>query len=76
MYAHVESQMQRIKQLNEDVKSEITNLMLSSFHVADEEQRAGAFRSNIVSLYTNILAKRISEISEDEVRRAWSFGKR
>jgi hypothetical protein len=49
--------------------------MLSSMNVADEDQRAGAFRSNIVSLYTNVLAKRIPEIAEEEARRAWMYGK-
>ena len=59
----------------EDLTDEITSLMLSSMNVADEDQRAGAFRSNIVSLYTNVLAKRIPEIAEEEARRAWMYGK-
>ena len=73
--AQVDSQMSRIKSLNEDLTDEITSLMLSSMNVADEDQRAGAFRSNIVSLYTNVLAKRIPEIAEEEARRAWMYGK-
>jgi hypothetical protein len=73
--AQVESQMSRIKSLNHDLTEEITSLMLSSLNVADEDQRAGAFRSNIVSLYTNVLAKRIPEIAEEEARRAWVYGK-
>jgi hypothetical protein len=73
--AQVDSQMARIKSLNQDLTDEITSLMLSSMNVADEDQRAGAFRSNIVSLYTNVLAKRIPEIAEEEARRAWMYGK-
>jgi len=73
--AQVDSQMSRIKSINQDLTDEITSLMLSSMNVADEDQRAGAFRSNIVSLYTNVLAKRIPEIAEEEARRAWMYGK-
>ena len=73
--AQVDSQMGRIKSLNRDLTDEITTLMLSSLNIQDEEQRAGAFRSNIVSLYTNVLAKRLPEIAEEEARRAWVYGK-
>lgn len=73
--AQVESQMARIKSINQDLTDEITSLMLSSLNVADEDQRAGAFRSNIVSLYTNVLAKRIPEVASEEARRAWMYGK-
>ena len=73
--AQVESQMSRMKSLNQDLTNEITSLMLSSMNVSDEDQRAGAFRSNIVSLYTNVLAKRIPEMAEEEARRAWTYGK-
>jgi HK97 family phage portal protein len=73
--AQVDSQMLRIKSLNQDLTEEITSLMLSSLNVSDEDQRAGAFRSNIVSLYTNVLAKRLPEIASEESRRAWTYGK-
>lgn len=73
--AQVDSQMSRIKSLNNDLTAEITSLMLSSLNIADEDHRAGAFRSNIVSLYTNVLAKRLPEIAEEESRRAWVYGK-
>ena len=73
--AQVESQMARIKSMNQDLTEEITSLMLSSLNVSDEDQRAGAFRSNIVSLYTNVLAKRIPEVASEEARRAWTYGK-
>jgi hypothetical protein len=73
--AQVDSQMARIKSMNQDLTDEITSLMLSSLNVSDENQRAGTFRSNIVSLYTNVLAKRIPDIAEEEARRAWTYGK-
>jgi len=70
----VESQMERIKSINSEMTSEITNIMLASLSVIGEEQRVSTFRSNIVSLYTNLLGKRLPEIAEDETRRAWLFG--
>jgi HK97 family phage portal protein len=72
--AQVESQMERIKSINTEMSSEITNIMLASLSIQGEDQRASAFRSNIVSLYTNLFGKRLPELAEDETRRAWVFG--
>jgi hypothetical protein len=49
--------------------------MFTALNIAGEEQRASAFRELVVSHFTNMLAKTLVEISEDEARRAWKFGK-
>lgn len=72
--AQVDAHMGRIKSINVDMSSEITNIMLASLAIPGEENRAGVFRSNVVSLYTNLFGNRIAEIAEDETRRAWTFG--
>ena len=72
--AQIDSQMQRIKAINEENKHEILQMMLNSLGVAGEEERAAAFRQSVVGLYANIMAKQRFEIAEEEARRAWRFG--
>jgi hypothetical protein len=72
--AQVESQMQRIKELNQEAKSAINAIMFNSLSVVGEEGRSAAFRQAVVGYYANLLAKHRFEIAEDETRRAWRFG--
>lgn len=73
--AQVNSQMHRIKEINEETKSVLSQSMFTSLNVAGEEERLSAFRAAIVSHYTNLMAKRRFDVSEAEARRAWTFGK-
>jgi len=70
---HIDSQMLRIKQMNQEIREEISKIMFTSLNIVGEEERASAFRSSIVSMYTDILAKKRFETTTDEVRRSWSF---
>lgn len=72
----IDSQMTRIKQINQDIHDEISRIMFTSLNVVGEEERASTFRSSIVSMYTDILAKRKFETASDEARRAWNFANR
>jgi HK97 family phage portal protein len=69
----IDAQMLRIKQINQDIKEEISRIMFTSLNITGEEERASAFRSSIISMYTDILAKRKFETASDETRRAWKF---
>jgi HK97 family phage portal protein len=73
--AHINSQMARIKSLNVETRNLLHSSMFTALNIAGEEQRASAFRELVVSHFTNMLAKTLVEISEDEARRAWKFGK-
>lgn len=70
----IESQMNRIKQINKENSKTIYNTMIACLNIPGEEERAVEFRKALVSLYTNLMAKQVFEVSEDETRRAWSFG--
>ena len=72
--AQIESQMNRIKQINKENSKAIYNTMIACLNIPGEEERAVEFRKALVSLYTNLMAKQIFDVSEDETRRAWSFG--
>ena len=72
--AHLDAQMSRIKSVNEETSSEISNAIFATLSVRDPEERATALRSAIVTTFTNLLAKKRSQIAEDETRRAWSAG--
>ena len=70
----VESQMQRIKSITSENFEAMSNMMMNSFGVAGEEERASVFRSGVNSLYANLMAKKRLEIAHNESRRAWKFG--
>jgi HK97 family phage portal protein len=72
--AQIESQMNRIKQINKENSKAIYNTMIACLNIPGEEERAVEFRKALVSLYANLIAKQIFDVSEDETRRAWSFG--
>ena len=72
--AHVNSQMARIKSVNEETAQELSNAIFATLSVAGEEDKATILRKSIVTTFTNLLAKKKSQIAEDEARRAWSIG--
>lgn len=69
----VESHMTRVKSLNNDIFSEIHNLMIKSFDFSNDEERLRSFRQGIGEMYANLLAKDQFEIADAEARSAWVF---
>lgn len=72
--AHVNSQVERIKQINDDTFGELSAAMFTSLNAASEDDRNTLFRSSVVSIFTNLLGKKRPEIAESEARRAWNAG--
>ena len=72
--ASVDAQMNRIKSINEETAQEISNSIFTTLSVLGEEERATAFRSSLVTTFTNLLAKKRAQVAEDETRRAWMVG--
>lgn len=72
--AHVNSQIARIKSVNEETAQEINNAVYATLGVIGEEDKATTLRTALVGTFTNLLAKKKSQIAEDETRRAWSMG--
>jgi HK97 family phage portal protein len=74
IFVHLESQMERIKKINEETSSEIKQAVRDVVHIQNEDDRSTAFRAYTVSAFTNLLAKKRFEIAEAETVRAWRFG--
>lgn len=72
--AHINSQMNRIKSVNEETAQEINNAIFATLNVFGEEDKAAVLRTSLIGTFTNLLAKKKSQIAEDETRRAWSMG--
>lgn len=72
--AHVNSQMARIKAINEETVQEINSAIFATLGIAGEEDKATTLRTSLIGTFTNLLAKKKSQIAEDEARRAWSMG--
>lgn len=71
--AHLDAQIERFKQVNASTFAALEFAYGSSLSIKDEEQRNAHFRSSCVGIFSNILAKTVSEISLAEARRAWTF---
>ena len=74
--AQVNSQISRIKSINDEIAQSITNSIVGSLNVADGDERSAALRASLVGVFTNLLAKKKNEIAESEARIAWSMGSR
>lgn len=72
--AHVNSQMNRIKSINEETAQEINASIFATLGVVGEEDKSTTLRTSLIGTFTNLLAKKKSQIAEDEARRAWSMG--
>jgi HK97 family phage portal protein len=71
---HLNAQLSRIKQINNETFDEIGESMLTVLNISNEDARHTTFRSSIVSVFTNLLAKKRPEIARSETRRAWVAG--
>lgn len=74
--AQVNSQINRIKSINDDTAQQITNAILGTLNINDGDDRSTALRASLVGIFTNLIAKKRNEIAESEARIAWSMGSR
>lgn len=74
--AQVNSQVERIKSINEETAHQISNSILGTLNIANGEERSAALRESLVGIFTNLIAKKKYEIAQSEARIAWSMGSR
>jgi HK97 family phage portal protein len=74
--AQVNSQVERIKSINDETAQQISNSILGTLNIADGEERSTALRTSLVGIFTNLIAKKKYEIAQSEARIAWSMGSR
>lgn len=72
----INSQINRIKSINDETAQEISNSILLTLNINNPEDRASALREAIVGTFANLIAKKKNEIAEREARIAWSMGSR
>lgn len=71
--AHLNAQIQRFQDINFETYGLLNSAYVSSLSFKDEDHRSTAFRSSCVAVFSNILAKTVSDVSTTEARRAWNF---
>jgi len=74
--AQVNSQIERIKSVNDETAQQISNSILNTLNIVDGEERSTALRESIVGIFTNLIAKKKYEVAQSEARIAWSMGSR
>ena len=72
----VNSQITRIKSINDETGQQITNAILGTLNIGGEDDKSTALRASLVGIFTNLIAKKKNEIAESEARIAWSMGSR
>lgn len=70
----VDSHLALVKQINDQIFSELNTIMLKSFSLPEEDRRAASFREGVIEMYANILAKDQVELAESVARATWNFG--
>jgi hypothetical protein len=73
IHVNVDSQMSRIKVINDETRQKISDAIFTSMNVKDEEQRLTVLKSALVGIFADNLVKIRPQIAFDEARRAWDF---
>ena len=73
LIAHLNSQIARFRQVNEDTYNLLNSAYSSSLNVKNDDDRNLHFRASCVAIFSSILAKSVGDIAVTEARRAWSF---
>ena len=71
---YLDSQMARIKQVNETTREEIASALLSATMMKESEDQSGLMKAAIVAIFANLLTKRRRQIAEHETQTAYNAG--
>lgn len=71
--AQLNSQLDRFKAVNETTFDALTSAYISSLPVQDETNRSTVFKAHCVAIFSNLLARTVSETASVEARRSWQF---
>lgn len=69
----IDSQMGRVKTLNDDAHANIQEYISNGLSIKDAESRHAYVRSSIVSMYSQLLAIDKTAVANEETMRAWLF---
>lgn len=70
----VDSQIQRIQQVNATTKTEIASAILIALALADDEDRVGMLKAALLAIFMNLISKKRRMIAEHEAQTAYNSG--
>jgi len=73
LIAHLNSQIERFKQVNQTTYNSLNSAYSSSLNVKNEDDRNLHLRASCVAIFSSILAKSVGDIAAAEARRAWVY---
>jgi len=73
LIAHLNSQIERFKQVNQTTYNSLNSAYSSSLNVKNEDDRNLHLRASCVAIFSSILAKSVGDIAAAEARRAWMY---
>jgi HK97 family phage portal protein len=71
--AQLNSQLDRFKEYNQSTFQALNSAYISSLPVSDESNRNTVFKAHCVAIFSNLLARTVSDMASTEARRSWRF---
>jgi HK97 family phage portal protein len=72
---NIDSQMIRIKEIIDNIHSQVSSAIYNSYGIQDESARTSALRSSVTSIFIDAIANARPRIASGEARRAWEFSR-
>lgn len=72
---NIDSQMIRIKEIIDNIHSQVSSAIYNSYGIQDESARTSALRSSVTSIFVDAIANARPRIASGEARRAWEFSR-
>ena len=72
---NIDAQMTRIKEIIDNVHTQVGSAIYNSYGINDEAARNSALRSSVTSIFIDAIANIKPRVASDEARRAWEFSR-
>ena len=69
-----EEQIERVKKVNQNTKTEIASAILIALALADDEDKMGMLKAALLAIFMNLLSQRRRTIAEHEGQTAYNAG--
>ena len=72
---NIDAQMTRIKEIIDNVHTQVGSAIYNSYGINDEAARNSALRSSVTSIFIDAIANIKPRVASGEARRAWEFSR-
>jgi HK97 family phage portal protein len=72
---NIDAQMTRIKEIIDNVHTQVGSAIYNSYGINDEAARNSALRSSVTSIFIDAIANVKPRVAAGEARRAWEFSR-